>query len=85
MVYCLGKGELYSVFFVTYTGFVCSTLDSGPKIMEPPPSFRLQKSDMKQVPYWGSRILECTVNPTVTWYLVLDAFKWMHFCMQRKE
>jgi hypothetical protein len=53
--------------------------------MEPPPSFRLQKGDMKQVPYWGPRILECTVNLTVTWYLVLDACKWMHFCMQRKE
>jgi hypothetical protein len=51
----LRQGELYSLFFVTYTGFVCSTLSQWPKnfpkIMEPPPSFRLQKGDMKQVPY----------------------------------
>jgi len=45
------------------------------KMYEPPLSSMCWKGAMQQVPHWGSTVMQCPANLTVSWRCVFCAWK----------
>jgi len=57
----------------------CGRVFLCPSVMDQLKNSGRSKSDVKKLPHWESKILEWTVNPTVTWLLCSVRVIWYTF------